>query len=122
MSRRYWSLLNMLVWAGFVLTLILRFYYGILTSGSWFANVIAIGVIVIGKFFIVIYYNCKALDIFINYVLISVLKPRYKFSWRTLLFWHLFYQCFQIPLVPRIFPVWDFAVGIFTRIDILNMG
>ena len=24
-------------------------------------------------------------------------------------------QCFQIPLTPRMFPFWDFVVGIFVR-------
>ena len=28
----------------------------------------------------------------------------------------------QIPLTPRIFPVWDFVVGIFTRKALPNMG
>ena len=31
-------------------------------------------------------------------------------------------QCFQIPLTPRMFPVWDFVVGIFARKALLNMG
>ena len=30
-------------------------------------------------------------------------------------------QCFQIPLTPRMFPVWDFVVGIFARKALLNM-
>ena len=29
-------------------------------------------------------------------------------------------QCFQIPLTPRMFPVWDFMVGIFARKALLN--
>ena len=29
---------------------------------------------------------------------------------------------FQIPLTPRMFPVWDFLVGIFARKVLLNMG
>ena len=28
-------------------------------------------------------------------------------------------QCFQIPLVPKMFPVWDFVVGIFANINII---
>ena len=31
-------------------------------------------------------------------------------------------QCFQIPLTPRMFPVWVFVVGIFDRKAMLNMG
>ena len=31
-------------------------------------------------------------------------------------------QCFQIQLTPRMFPVWDFVVGIFARKTLLNMG
>ena len=31
-------------------------------------------------------------------------------------------QCFQIPLMPRMFPVWDFVVGIFARKALLNSG
>ena len=31
-------------------------------------------------------------------------------------------QCFQIPLTPRMFPVWDFVVGIFARKALLNSG
>ena len=30
-------------------------------------------------------------------------------------------QCFQTPLTPRMYPVWDFVVGIFAR-KALNMG
>ena len=31
-------------------------------------------------------------------------------------------QCFQIPLTPRMFPAWDFMVGIFARKALLNVG
>ena len=31
-------------------------------------------------------------------------------------------QCFQIPLTPRMFSVWDFVAGIFARKALLNMG
>ena len=31
-------------------------------------------------------------------------------------------QRFQIPLIPRMFPIWDFMVGIFARKALLNMG
>ena len=31
-------------------------------------------------------------------------------------------QRFQIPLTPRMFPVWDFVVRIFARKALLNMG
>ena len=31
-------------------------------------------------------------------------------------------QCFQIPLTPRMFPIWDFVVGIFARKTLLNSG
>ena len=31
-------------------------------------------------------------------------------------------QCFQIPLTPRVFPVWDFVVGIFALKALLNLG
>ena len=31
-------------------------------------------------------------------------------------------QCFQIPLTPRMFPVWDFVVGIFAQKSLLNSG
>ena len=30
-------------------------------------------------------------------------------------------KCFQTPLTPRMFPVWDFVVGIFARKALLNM-
>ena len=33
----------------------------------------------------------------------------------------LFFKRFQIPLVPRIFPIWDFMVGMFARKIMLNM-
>lgn len=47
LPRRAWSLLNMMGWAGLILTLILRFYYHILTTGSFLANVIALGIVVL---------------------------------------------------------------------------
>ena len=31
-------------------------------------------------------------------------------------------QCFQVLLMPRMFPVWDFVVGIFARKALLNSG
>ena len=31
-------------------------------------------------------------------------------------------QFFQIPLTLRMFPVWDFVIGIFARKALLNMG
>ena len=31
-------------------------------------------------------------------------------------------HCFQIPLTPRMFPVWDFVVRVFARKAMLNMG
>ena len=31
-------------------------------------------------------------------------------------------QCFQILLSPRMFPAWDFVVGIFARKPRLNIG
>ena len=31
-------------------------------------------------------------------------------------------QCFQNPLTPKMFPVWDFVVGIFARKALFNMG
>ena len=31
-------------------------------------------------------------------------------------------QYFQIPLMPRMFPVWDFVVGVFARKVLLVMG
>ena len=31
-------------------------------------------------------------------------------------------QCFQISLTPRMFPVWDYMVGIFARKILLNSG
>ena len=31
-------------------------------------------------------------------------------------------QCFQILLMPRMFPVWDFVVGILARKAMLHMG
>ena len=40
-----------------------------------------------------------------------------------LFFNNTFPQCFQIPLTPsRMFPVWDFVLGIFAREALLNMG
>ena len=34
----------------------------------------------------------------------------------------LTFQCFQILLTSKMFPVWDFVVGIFVRKAMLNMG
>ena len=34
----------------------------------------------------------------------------------------LTFQCFQIPLAPRMFPIWDFVESIFARKAMLNMG
>ena len=31
-------------------------------------------------------------------------------------------RCFQILLMPRMFPIWDFVVGIFARKALLKMG
>ena len=34
----------------------------------------------------------------------------------------LTFQRSKIPLVPRMFPVWDFVVGLFVRKAMLNLG
>ncbi|XP_064100028.1 1-acyl-sn-glycerol-3-phosphate acyltransferase delta-like isoform X2 [Macrobrachium nipponense] len=47
MPRRWYSLLNVIGWAGFVLSQILRFYYNLLTSGSLISISLAVGIALI---------------------------------------------------------------------------
>ena len=53
---------------------------------------------------------------------ISFLKSRIKTVGVEHLIALLTPQRFQIPLTPRMFPVWDFVVGIFARKALLNSG
>ncbi|KAK8723128.1 hypothetical protein OTU49_011854 [Cherax quadricarinatus] len=46
MPRRTYSLLNMIGWALFVLSQILRFYYNLITSGSLLSISFAVGIVI----------------------------------------------------------------------------
>lgn len=52
MPRRLYSLVNMLLWAAFVLSQILRFYYNLVVSGSLLSLSFAVGIVICGKFLI----------------------------------------------------------------------
>lgn len=50
MPRRPYSLINMLIWASFVLSQILRFYYNLIISGSLLSLSFAVGIVMCGKY------------------------------------------------------------------------
>lgn len=50
MPRRPYSLINMLLWASFVLSQILRFYYNLIVSGSLLSLSFAVGIVIFGKY------------------------------------------------------------------------
>ena len=63
-----------------------------------------------------IYSSCDILVSTFNSLLNSKLPVSVKHLIALMTF-----QCFQILLMPRIFPFWDFVVGIFARKAMLNM-
>ena len=49
LPRRYWCLVNMVVWAAVVTWLLLNQFFSLLISGSIVPIIVALGVIILGK-------------------------------------------------------------------------